>query len=50
MANLILYKVLALLRDSMMNGSLYFKARFILLIINLIMVFVSFMVLHKSKI
>ena len=44
-----IYKVLALLRDSMINGSLYFKASFILLIINLIMVVVSFMVLHKSK-
>lgn len=43
------YKVLALFRDSIINGNFYLRESLILLFINLIMVFLSLILLDKRK-
>ena len=44
-----IYRVLSLVRDSCIRGEFFFSKAFILLIINLIMIFVSLIILSKSK-
>ncbi len=44
-----IYKVLALIRDSCLMGEFFFSQAFILFIINLLMIFVSLIILSKSK-
>ena len=44
-----IYKILALFRDSMIQGKFFFKESFSLLILNFIMFFVSLVLLNKYK-
>ena len=44
-----IYQVLALLRNSLINGEFLFKPAIILLIVNLIMIMFSFLALSRSK-
>tara|TARA_B100000242_G_C42702652_1_gene328654 strand:- start:42 stop:329 length:288 start_codon:yes stop_codon:yes gene_type:complete len=44
-----IYKVLALFRDSIIEGKFFFKGSMIILLINLIMCLISLLILNKYK-